>query len=229
MNKKYLLSASLVCADLMNLGDQVRKLEEAWIDYIHIDIMDGHFVPRFGLMPEVVKQVRSMTNIPMDVHMMTNNPEPYIASFIEAGANIIAVHVEDNPNLHRTIKMINNAGAMAWVVLNYATPLDVLDYILDDIGFIMLMAINPWIVGHKVIPGIYQKIKDLKDKVKNYPDIIIEIDGGVTPETLPEMVKCGANMLVCGTGTIFRPAELVKEKTIELRWIVDDVLKNYMP
>lgn len=221
MKKKYLLSASLVCADMLCLWDQVKKLEEAQIDYIHIDVMDGHFVPRFGLIPEIVKQVRSITATPMDVHMMTNNPEPYIKSFAEAWANLIAVHVEDNPNLHRTIKLIKDAGIQAGVVLNMATPLHVLDYILDDISMVMLMGINPGIVGHKIIPKLYDKIRDLKEKLKDYPDMLIEIDGWVTPETLPEMIRCGANMFVCWSSTIFRPADQVKEKTIELRSIVD--------
>lgn len=224
MNKKYLLSASLVCADMLNLWDQVRKLEAAQIDYIHIDVMDWHFVPRFWLIPEIIKQVRSITNVPMDVHMMTNNPEPYIQSFVDAWVQIIAVHVEDNPNLHRTIKMIKDSWVMAWVVLNLATPLNVLDYILDDIWFIMLMGINPWVVWHKIIPKIFDKIKDLKEKTKNYPDMLIEIDWWVTPESLPEMIKCWANMFVCWSSTIFKPADLVKEKTIELRKIVDDAL-----
>lgn len=222
MEKKYYLTASLICADFLNLWDQIRKLEEAWIDYIHIDVMDWHFVPRFWAMPEMAKAVRSITNIPMDVHMMTNNPEPYIKDFVNAGVQIIAVHVEDNPNLHRTIKMIKDSWVKAWVVLNMATPLDVLDYILDDIDFIMLMWINPWIVGHKIIPKIFDKIRDLKEKVKNYPEMLIEVDGWVTPETLPEMIKAWANMFVCWTSTIFRPAEQVKEKTIELRKIVDE-------
>lgn len=226
MERKYLLSASLVCADMLNLWDQVKKLEEAEIDYIHIDVMDWHFVPRFWLIPEIVKQVRSITSVPMDVHMMTNNPEPYIKSFAEAGVQIIAVHVEDNPNLHRTIKLIKDAWVKAWVVLNMATPLNVLDYILDDISMVMLMGINPWIVWHKIIPKVYDKITDLKEKVKYYPDMLIEIDGWVTPETLPEMIKHWANMFVCWTSSIFKPAEMVKEKTIELREIIDTALKN---
>lgn len=217
MDKKYLLSASLVCADMMNLGEQIKKLDEAQIDYIHIDVMDGHFVPRFWLFPEIVKQVREISQTPMDVHLMTNRPEPYIKDFIDAGANIICVHVEENYHLHRSIKMIRDMWAKAGVVLNMATPLNVLDYVLDDISMVMLMAINPGIVWHKVIPQIYTKIQDLKEKLKHHPDILIEIDGWVTPETLPLMLKAGANMFVCGTGTIFRPASMVKEKTIELR------------
>jgi ribulose-phosphate 3-epimerase len=226
MEKKYLLSASLVCADMLNLWDQVKKLEEAGIDYIHIDVMDWHFVPRFGLIPEIVEQVNNMTPIPMDAHFMTNNPEPYIKPFIDAWIDILAVHVEDNPNLHRTIKLIKDAWWKAWVVLNMATPLDILDYLLDDISMVMLMWINPWVVWHKIIPKIMDKIKDLKLKLKDYPDIIIEIDWWVTPETLPEMIKCWAHMFVCWTSTIFRPTQMVKEKTIELRKIVDTALNS---
>ncbi|EKE28280.1 MAG: hypothetical protein ACD_3C00083G0019 [uncultured bacterium (gcode 4)] len=219
--KKYLLTASLVCADMLNLWDQVRKLEEAKIDYIHIDVMDWHFVPRFWIIPEIVQQVRSITDIPMDAHMMTNVPELYIKQFIDAWINVLAVHVEDNPNLHRTIKLIKDAWWKAWVVLNMATPLNVLDYIMDDISMVMLMWINPWIVWHKIIPWIYQKIRDLKEKLKDHPEMLIEIDWWVTPETLPEMIRCWANMFVCWTSTIFKPADQVKEKTLELRELID--------
>ena len=152
---RYYLSASLVCADMLHIGDQVKKIEEWGCDYIHIDVMDGHFVPRFWIFPEIVKQVRSITKLPMDVHMMTDVPEPYIWALVDAWVQIIAVHVECNQNLHRTIKMVKDAWITAWVVLNMATPLNVLDYILDDIWFIMLMWINPGIVWHKIIPKVY--------------------------------------------------------------------------
>lgn len=218
---KYALTASLVCADMLNLWSEVKRIEEAGVEYIHIDVMDGHFVPRFWIHPEMVAAVRSITNIPMDVHFMTNNPEPYISSFVKAWADIITVHPEDNPNLHRTIKMIKDSGAKAGVALNMATPLSVLDYVLDDISLVMLMAINPWIVGHKLIPQAMRKIADLKEKLRDYPDIIIEIDGGVTFESAPEMVASGANLLVCGSSTIFRPEWNLKDKVTELRNTID--------
>jgi len=227
MDKKYYLSASLVCADMLHLEDQVKQIEEWWIDYIHIDVMDGHFVPRFWIFPEIVKQVRSITNLPMDVHMMTDVPEPYIPALVDAWVQIIAVHVECNQNLHRTIKMIKDSWIMAWVVLNMATPLNILDYIMDDIWFIMLMWINPGIVWHKIIPKVYDKIRDLKEKTKDYPNMIIEVDGGVTPESLPKMIQCWANMFVCWSSTIFRPADQVKEKSIELRQTIEQSLWQY--
>lgn len=121
--------------------------------------------------------IRSITKLPIDVHMMTNNPEPFIEPLAKAGADIITVHAEDNPNLHRTLKKIRDTGKIAGVALNMATPLSVLDYVLDDIGLVMLMAINPGIVGHKLIPRAMDKISDLKNMTKDYPNMIIEVDG----------------------------------------------------
>lgn len=221
--KKYILSASLVCADMLHLDKAIRQLDKGAIDFIHFDVMDGLFVPRFGLHPEILQQIKTLVKIPVDVHMMVMDVEPYIDIFAKAGAEIFTFHAESHMHIDRTIKLIKKAGMKAGIGLNPATPISVLDYILDEIDLILLMAINPGIVGHKLIPNTMEKIKNVKEKIQNYPDILIEIDGGVTFESAPEMIKNGANMLVCGSSTIFKPPVPIDNKIKELR----ETIKNY--
>jgi ribulose-phosphate 3-epimerase len=224
--KDFCISASIVCGDMMNLEKEVKSLERAGVEYIHFDVMDGIFVPRYGLPPEILKGISKITDIPIDVHMMVEDPEPYIKIFAESGARIFFVHVENNNNLHRTLKKIKDSGMEPGVILNFATPINILDYIMDDINHIMLMGINPGIVGHKIIPGIYNKIRDVKEKIKN-KKIKIMIDGGVTPDTSPKMIEKGADILVCGTSTIFRPHEgTLEEVTKKYRSYVGDSLSG---
>lgn len=224
--KIYKLSASLICANPLLIKDEVQNLVSGGIDYIHFDVMDGNFVPRFGLYPELLKAVRAITDLPIDVHMMSEEPIRYISDFAQAGATIISVHVEACKHIHRTLKVISENGVKSGIVLNHGTPLNVLDYIIDDIDVVMLMAINPGIVGHKLIPGAMKKIADLKEKInKSKRDILIEIDGGVTLESAANMINAGADLLVCGSSTIFKPNESLDEKIKEVRKIIDSRLK----
>lgn len=216
-NKKTLLAASLVCANPLDLQSDIKELEKAGIDYIHFDVMDGNFVPRLGLFPEILTSLKKITKIPVDVHLMIANPDNFIPAFIQAGADIVVVHAESTAHLDRSIRLIKNLGAKAGVALNPATPLSVLDYVLDDIDMVMLMAINPGILGHKLIPISMKKIADLKKRLHKHPKILIEIDGGVTFESAKTMVKNGADMLVCGTSTIFKPDQSITTKVKELR------------
>lgn len=225
-NTRYKLAASLVCSNMLDLESEIRSLEEGGIDYIHFDVMDGNFVPRLGLHPEMLKSIKSITKIPVDVHLMIDNPDFFIPDFVKAGGDIIVVHAETTKHLHHTIKMIRDMGARAGVALNPGTSLHALDYILDDIDLIMLMAINPGIVGHKLIPRALDKISELKEKLANYPNIIIEVDGGVNPESAPEMIKRGANLLVCGTSMIFKPDIEVGKKLKEVRKALDQKLEE---
>lgn len=225
-NKKIYLSASLICADLMDLEEEIKRLEEAKIDYIHFDVMDGVFVPRYGLYPEMLQAMKDVSSIPVDVHMMVVNPEPYIETLKKAGADIMIVHIEGNNNLHRTLKLIKDSGMKAGVALNLATPLNVLDYILEDIDWVMLMAINPGIVGHKLVPKVMDKISELRKKISGHPHIKIEIDGGVSFESAPEMIKAGADILVCGSSTIFKKEQRVDDKVRELRESIERSLKK---
>lgn len=216
----YCLSASLVCANFLNLKADIEALERARIDELHVDVMDGIFVPRYGLFPEFMKAIHSITSLPFDVHMMVEDSRPYIPTFLEAGATILMVHVEKDAHLHRTLKLIRDAGGKAGVVLNPATSLHVLDHILDDIDRILLMAINPGIVGHPFIPMTFDKIAALKQKIGRR-SISIEIDGGVSFDTAGEMVSRGADVLVCGSSTIFKSEIPIEKKVQELRTTID--------
>ncbi len=217
-HKRCQLAASIICGNPLNLEADLAALEKGGIDYIHFDVMDGVFVPRYGLFPEYLKAIRSKTDIPIEVHMMVEDPEPYIADFVNAGADILTPHIEPLKHVHRTIMRIKDAGVKAGLALNYGTSLSVLDYILEDLDIVMLMAINPGIVGHKLIPGTIRKIADLRQRIDEIgKDILIEIDGGVTPESGIQMASAGANMLVCGTGTIFQPPATLDDKIREFR------------
>jgi ribulose-phosphate 3-epimerase len=179
------------------------------IDWIHFDVMDGQFVPRYGLYPEVLTSLRKITDTIVDVHMMVDNPEDYIEIFSEVNANYYCFHIEATKPAHRVVKKIKSIGMKAGIALNPATPISSLDWVINEIDMVCLMAINPGIVGHKLIPNMFEKIKQLREYAikNNNPDLIIEIDGGVTFETGIEMIKCGADVLVCGTGSIFRAHE----------------------
>lgn len=212
----YKLTASLVCANMLKLGEEVEQMEIGGIDSIHFDVMDGLFVPRWGLHPEMLKAVKSKTKLPVDVHLMVEDVEPYINEFAQAGAEYFAPHIEPVKHIHRVVKKIRESGMKPGVALNPGTPLNVLDAIIDDLDIVVLMAINPGIVGHKLIPSAIQKISALKKYIGNRK-ILIQIDGGVTFETAPIMLANGADMLVCGSSTIFKPDTLVSNKIKELR------------
>lgn len=214
-DKPYLIAASLVCGNPLELASDLKALERGGVDSLHFDVMDGNFVPRLGLYPEMLKAITSATSIPVDVHLMIRDPAAYIPNFIQAGAHLIAVHAEAASDLPAVINMIKKEGRLAGVALNPDTPLSALDPVLNEIDLVMLMAIHPGILGQKMIPETYQKISDLCEKLKHRPEVVIEIDGGVTPETAPEMVKRGARLLVCGTGTIYRPHEDTLENKIQ--------------
>ena len=221
ITRPYTLTASLICANMLELGEEIKQLERGGIDSIHFDVMDASFVPRYGLHPEMLAAMRSITNLPIHVHAMVEDIEPYIETFVKAGATTIMPHVESHRHLHRALKKIRDAGVMAGAAMNLATPLSVLDYVLDDINVVMLMAINPGIVGHKLIPQALDKISDLKKKLGGRA-IDIEIDGGVTPESAPEMVHRGATRLVCGSSTIFKNDNNIAVRIKNLREAIEN-------
>lgn len=220
--KSYYLSASIICANMLELGNAVREVEKSGCDMIHYDVMDGVFVPRYGLLPEVLESIKTITEMPVYVHMMTIEPEKYLSAFINAGADCMVVHAEACTHLHRTLSEIKNKGKKAGVALNIASPLSILDYVLDDIDMVTLMAINPGIVGHKIIPKIFDKIKDLKTKLiqRGKEKILIEIDGGVTFESAPLMLENGADILVCGSSTIFKKNKGITDCVAEFKEIL---------
>ncbi len=209
MKKQPLIAASLICSNPLNLEQDLQELIKGKADYIHFDVMDGQFVPRYGLYPEILSQLTKITSIPVDVHMMVQNPEEYIEDFKNAGATFFNFHIESTAHSHRIVKKVEKANMKPGVALNPATSISSLDYIIEDIKMVVLMAINPGIVGHKLIPNMINKIADLRefaDKRGNR-ELLIQIDGGVTFETGVKMIDAGADILVCGTGTIYRPHE----------------------
>jgi ribulose-phosphate 3-epimerase len=220
MKNKINLAASLVCADPLNLQSEINQLEIGQADLIHFDVMDGLFVPRFGLYPEILTYLKKITRIPVDVHMMVENAEDYINDFKNAGADYYNVHVESTKHLHRVVKKVRDIGMKPGVALNPATSLSSLDWIIKDIDMVVLMVINPGILGHKLIPNMLNKIKALREFANQAGNesLKIEIDGGVTFESANLMIENGADTLVCGTGTIFRPHEdTISNKLNQLR------------
>ena len=224
--KNIKICPSLICGNPLNLEQDLKEIEKSDIFSIHFDVMDGSFVPRYGLYPEILKNLKENFNLTVDVHMMVDNAEDYINEFHNAGADYFNVHVESTNHLSRVIKKINDIGMNAGVGVNPATPLSSLDWIINDIKMVVLMAINPGIVGHKLIPSIIDKIKKLREyaNLNGNKDLIIQIDGGVTPESIPLMINAGADALVCGTGTIFRPHEdTLSNKIYSIKKIIDEI------
>lgn len=194
------LAPSILSADFANLERDIKMVEQAGAEFLHIDVMDGHFVPNITLGVPVVKSLRSVTNMVFDVHLMISNPESYIDAFAEAGADIITVHAEAATHLHRLIQMIKKAGCKAAVALNPATPLSVLDYVLEDLDMVLIMSVNPGFGGQKFIGSALEKIRELRRlaDIKN-PSLDIEVDGGIGLDNISEVVSCGANILVAGS------------------------------
>ncbi len=221
-DKPYFISASLICGDPINLLQDLEALGKADVDSLHFDVMDGHFVPRIGLYPEMLKVIKSVSSIPVDVHLMISEPEKYLLTFLDAGADLVSVHAEAQGDLATLVRVIKERGRLAGVAINPETPLSSIDSVIDQIDLLMIMAIKPGILGQKMIPETLKKIAEAKEKLKYRPEVVIEIDGGVTPESAPEMIKLGAHLLVCGTGTIYRPLEdTLENKVRALRETID--------
>ena len=223
MKKNCLLAASLICANPLNMEGDLHQLNESNIDLIHFDVMDGSFVSRYGLYPEILSAVKKKSSIPVDVHMMVNNPEDYITTFQLAGADYFNFHVEATHQISRVIKKIKESGMKPGVALNPATSVHCLEWIMQDIEMVVVMAINPGVVSHPFIPSMLKKITAIREMANQMGNtkLLIEVDGGVTPVTAPDMISAGANVLVCGTGTIFRPQEdTIINKTISLRKVL---------
>jgi ribulose-phosphate 3-epimerase len=194
------IAPSILSADFAKLGSEIVEVEKGGADYIHVDVMDGHFVPNITIGPLIVEAIRPITKLPLDVHLMIENPDQYIEAFAKAGADIITVHVEACRHLHRTIQLIKSFGVKAGVVLNPATPVDTIQHIIADVEMVLLMSVNPGFGGQKFIPEVLPKIKAVKEMAENKGlDIEIEIDGGVNPETAKHCIEAGATVLVAGS------------------------------
>ena len=197
---EIIIAPSILSADFSQLGDEIKALEQAGADWIHVDVMDGHFVPNITIGPLVVEAVRKVSELPLDVHLMIENADRYIGEFISAGSDIITVHVEACTHLNRTIQLIKEQDVKAGVVLNPATPLSSLEEILHEIDMVLLMSVNPGFGGQKFIPSMLDKIQNLSEVMSHYENPIeLEVDGGIKAENVGEIKQAGASVLVAGS------------------------------
>ena len=202
------LAPSILSADFARLLEDVKKVEKAGCEYLHIDVMDGHFVPNITLGPAIVKSLRKDVNMVFDAHLMIENPDNYIKEFADAGCDIIVVHQEACTHLHRTIQNIKSHGIKAGVALNPATSIETIKYVLEDVDMVLLMSVNPGFGGQSYIPVVTKKIKELRALIDEMGlDIDIEVDGGVKPSNISEVVNAGANVIVAGSA-IFNAGDI---------------------
>jgi ribulose-phosphate 3-epimerase len=194
------IAPSILSADFARLGDEVKAVEEGGAGLIHFDVMDGHFVPNITIGPAVAAALRNVTKLPLDCHLMISEPDRYIEDFIEAGAEMISIHVETTPHLHRSLSHIQELGAKAGVVLNPATPLSAIVEVLDTVDFVLLMSVNPGFGGQKMIPAVLEKVSALRHRIDSGGlSARIEIDGGVTVDNLETVAASGADIIVAGS------------------------------
>jgi ribulose-phosphate 3-epimerase len=208
------IAPSILSADFTCLGEEIRKVEKAGADYIHVDVMDGHFVPNITIGPMIVKAASRVTDLPLDVHLMISNPDAFIEEFAKAGADIITVHAEAATRLHRTVQFIRDQGTRPAVALNPATPLDTLEYVLNHLDMVLLMTVNPGFEGQAFIPEVIPKIQKLRQVVEDRGlTLEIEVDGGIGPDTISRVSAAGADVFVAGSAIYYSEDY---EKTIRL-------------
>lgn len=207
----------MACADILNLERDVHCLEEAEIELLHIDIMDGTFVPNFCLNIDILRALSKLTDIPLECHLMINDPERYVEEIADAGAKYLSIHYEATPHAQRALAFIRHNGMKAGIALNPATPVDVLNYIIDDLDLVTLMMINPGFSGQKLIPSMIRKIEETRSYLdsRGKKNVEILVDGNVSIANIPSMVKAGATILVGGTSSVFREGYPIKE-SVEL-------------
>ncbi len=205
-SKRFFLSVSILSANFANLEREIRAVEDAGGDWIHVDVMDGHFVPNITMGPFIVETVRKLTTLPLDCHLMIEKPERYIRDFIQAGADWISVHIEGNPNIHRTLQSIQASNVKAGIVLNPGTAVSAIEAVIPTIDFALVMSVNPGFSGQNFIPqtpGRIQSIREMCAKFNVQP--LIEVDGGISADTLPACAEAGANCFVAATSVFKHP------------------------
>jgi ribulose-phosphate 3-epimerase len=198
------IAPSILSADFTRLGEEVKAVEQAGADYIHVDVMDGHFVPNITIGPMIVKAVRRVTKLPLDVHLMISDPDQFVPDFVKAGADMITVHAEAVNHLHRSVQHIRKAGAKPAVSLNPATPLEMIEYVLGDLNMVLLMTVNPGFGAQEFIPEVVPKIERLRQMIDQMSlNLDIEVDGGISPETINIVSSAGANVFVAGSAIFY--------------------------
>jgi len=211
------LAPSILSADFAHLGEQIAEVTRAGADYIHVDVMDGHFVPNITIGAPVVASIRRVTSLPLDVHLMIEHPERYISEFINAGADIITVHVEASPHILSTIQAIKEQGVKAGVSLNPPTPLSAVDEFIHHVDLILIMSVNPGFGGQSFIPETLPRIANMRKIIDSRkPGVELEVDGGINADNAPDIVKAGANVLVAGN-SVFRAEEGISQALQRLR------------
>ncbi len=201
-NRPFYLAPSILSADFVRLADEVKVMERGGADYLHVDVMDGHFVPNITIGPPVVAALKRVTDVPLDCHLMISDPDAYIPAFAEAGASIITIHIEAALHLYRTIQTIRSLGVKAGVTLNPATPLSLLEEILPHVDLVLLMSVEPGFGGQSFIPSLYRRAGRLREMLieAGNPDCLIEADGGVKLENVREVFEAGVDVIVSGSG-----------------------------
>lgn len=214
------LSPSLLSADFTNLKSEMEVLDKNGVKYLHLDVMDGMFVPNISFGPMIIKQLRPLTNMIFDVHLMIEYPDRYVQNFKDAGADILTVHYEACKHLHRTVSYIKSLGMKAGVSLNPATNIDVLDYVLEDLDLVLIMSVNPGFGGQSFIPSAIDKIKNLKAKIRERNlNVIVEVDGGVKTTNVKDVIEAGADLIVSGS-------DVFADKENRIR-AYKEIFKNY--
>jgi ribulose-phosphate 3-epimerase len=218
---KAKISPSIMCADFGRLEEEIRILEKAGVDYLHIDVMDGHFVPNFAIGPDLVRTIRRLTNIPLDIHMMVERPENYIDLFDPKPGDIVSVHQEATVHLERTLQIIKAAGAKAGVAVNPATPAIMVKPVIDEADVILVMTVNPGFAGQKLVPSTLSKIREVKKMIcEAHVSAEIEADGNVSFENASKMLSAGADIFVAGTSSIFSADMNRQEAAYKLKQIL---------